>query len=102
MRDPLANVPAIGVVWYRSRDYPRILEIMADAHLLPRSYHAWRKQAEEAYAQRARSGVTLVRVYLDPQEFIAWCTSNGHEVDAQGRMAFAARHAMEEHTRRQE
>ncbi|MCW2406151.1 hypothetical protein M2336_002780 [Sphingobium sp. B1D7B] len=79
-----------GVAWYKRADYPRILEIVADPELLPATFDQWQELAEQLERQVARSGGRLIRVDLNPKKFIAWCAANGHNLDARGRMAFAA------------
>jgi hypothetical protein len=37
---------AVGLVWYRREDCPRILKIMVDAHKLPPTFEGWLKRAE--------------------------------------------------------
>lgn len=90
-------ISATGIFWYRnSRDYQRYLELLEDAHVLPASYSAWRKKAEEVFANELRSGKLAVKAEADPEEFLAWCRVNNHHLDAEGRIAFANLKAMVE------
>lgn len=87
-RDP--RFAGTGLAWYRRQDYPRILQIMADAELLPPTFDKWQGKAEKLEREIARKGGKPVRVQIDPDKFVAWCTAHGHDVDAAGRRAFAA------------
>lgn len=79
----------VGIPWYRRDDYPSILKVMADSHLLPRTFDEWEKLAEQAIRQFAtQAGV--YRVYIDPQQFVAWCAIRGLNVDAEARMKFVS------------
>lgn len=88
---------AVGIAWYERSDYSRILEIMDDAEKLPRTYDRWKQIAERGESQLRSAGHIVVRAVIKPDDFVAWCSRHGHEVDAKGRMAFAnveaARHA---------
>jgi hypothetical protein len=83
----------MGIAWFNREDYPRILAIMADSHVLPTTYEAWFYRAERAERDAKRSGITVVRAIIDPAAFVAWCTREGLNVDANARMTFAAEFA---------
>jgi hypothetical protein len=93
MLDP--RIRAAGISWFRKEDYPRILKMMIDSHVLPPTYSAWKKKAEAQESKWQADGVTIFRAIIDPDEFPAWCRSRGLNVDAKGRMAFASEFAME-------
>lgn len=78
-----------GIAWYREDDYPSVLRIMADGHLLPRTHREWQEKAERAEATAKAQGIRVVRAIIDPQEFPAWCRRHGLNVDAKGRTEFA-------------
>lgn len=83
-------IRAMGVAWYKPEDYPRILEVMEDAHLLPPTYEKWKYSAYKLESQAQRQGTVIIRAMIDPDEFVAWCASNNLKVDAQARMRFAS------------
>jgi hypothetical protein len=83
-------VAAIGVAWYRHEDYPQILKMMSDADLFPATYHAWRAQALDSEQMLERRGYKVVRVYIDPDRFPAWCFKRGLALDANARSQFAS------------
>lgn len=88
----MARVPTIGVgiPWYRRDDYPRILEIMADSHVLSPTYDEWEKRAHIAERDVIASGRTPYRAYIDPDKFRAWCVMRGRDVDGSSRIKFAS------------
>jgi hypothetical protein len=77
-----------GIAWYRRADYRRILEIMTDREKLPVTFDKWQSQAEHAERQLKAQGHFIIRVHIDPEDFVAWCAANGLDIDAKGRMAF--------------
>ena len=82
-------VRAVGIAWYHRQDYRRILDIMEDADILPASYDEWLKGAEAGERQLKRSGHTVVRAIIDPDEFPAWCRTRSLKIDAEGRVRWA-------------
>ena len=79
----------IGVSWYDREDYPRAREIMADAHVLPDTYEAWREKADGQEREAKATGLTVVRAVIKPEEFGAWCAARKLNVDAKARASFA-------------
>ena len=86
-----------AVVWYRREDYPRVLTIMEDAHLLPPTWEKWRYSADKVARQAQKSGVVVEKVYLHLDDFLAWCRARGLNVDAKARTAFANECAARKH-----
>lgn len=93
----MAQIPlrAVGIAWYRESDYPRILQIMDDAHTLSNTYRQWEKLAEKAERTAKAQNHVVVRAVIDPDTFPAWCTLRGLHVDSRARMAFANEFARE-------
>jgi hypothetical protein len=81
---------AIGIPWYRRDDYPAILALMADRELLPRTFDAWQKRAEEVVREHIPPSVRWHRAYIDPKKFGAWCMLRGLNIDAGARGQFAS------------
>ncbi|GJD52496.1 hypothetical protein OPKNFCMD_5262 [Methylobacterium crusticola] len=80
---------SVGMPWYRAQDYSRLLEVMEDADRLPGSHEAWRLSAEQVEGEVKRSGVAVVRVVIEPDGFVAWCTAHGLRANAASRARFA-------------
>ncbi len=86
MSEPLR---VAGMVWYRLENYEDCMAVMADRHLLPKTFASWRMQAEQAEKKFRREGWTTTRVYIEAAEFVAWCKARGLNVDAAARTEFA-------------
>jgi uncharacterized membrane protein len=85
---PIA-IKTVAVAWYARKNYPRVLKFMEDAHLLPSSYDQWRARAERLVRQTEASGVRVIKVDVDPEEFVAWAKARGLKADANARVEFA-------------
>ncbi len=87
-------VRAIGIPWYRADDYPRVLAIMKDAHLLLRTHREWQQKAERVERQHQAMGGIVYRAVIDPDQFPGCCAVRGLDVDAQARKRYASEFAM--------
>jgi hypothetical protein len=81
---------AVGVVWYREADWPRLRAQLADADKLPDTYPEWLASAEALLAQLRRDRIPAESVPLDPDTFSAWCAARGLALDAQARSQYAS------------
>ncbi len=78
----------IGIPWYRRRDYPEILSIMADGGHLPPSYDRWRVGAEYLEERVRANGRETVRYVIEPKAFRRWCAAQRFAANAQARLVF--------------
>ena len=85
----MASTPRIGIPWYRRRDYPEVLKIMADRDQFPATYHGWKQLAKDAETRARAKGFLAVRAVIDPASFPAWCAERGVAVGPAGRAAWA-------------
>ena len=74
---PDHGLRAVGVVWYREADWPRLRAQFADADKLPDTYPEWLASAEALLAQLRRDRIPAESVPLDPDTFSAWCAARG-------------------------
>ena len=81
---------AVGVVWYREADWPRLRALLADADKLPDTYAEWLASAEGLLVQLRQDGIAAEKVPLDPDVFSAWCAAQGLALDAQARSRYAS------------
>jgi hypothetical protein len=89
------TVRGAGMVWYRSGDYSRILEIMSDADKLSPTFEQWRVSAERGEREMKSKGFLIVRAMIDPEEFATRCAARGIHPDAKARTEFAAEFAQQ-------
>lgn len=90
------TVRAMGMPWYRAEDFPRILEIMDDAHKLHATHEQWRTAAELGEREMQRKGLIVIRAIIDPDAFTEWCREKGMKLDAKARGLYASWVAMRE------
>jgi hypothetical protein len=78
----------IYVAWYREEDYPRILRIMEDRHLMMASFSKWLAAAEKFEKSSKGQGFDVVRVIIDPVRFVAWCRKHSLSCNARARVKY--------------
>ncbi len=88
----------MAIPWYSEQDYREVLELMPDAHLLPRTYESWQIQAERLEQRLRSEGKTPYRAVLVPSVFAAWCKARGLDINANARTQFASFIAAQMHT----
>lgn len=83
-------IKAAGICWFTPENYPRVLAVMADCHVLPANFHKWLKQAESAEQRFTAQGWRVHRIDCDPDAFLAWCTARNIDASAQARLTFGS------------
>ena len=86
MPDPLPR--KAGLPWYEREDYPQILALVEDPHILAPVYDQWLAAARNNEQEAVRAGVTVVRVPIKPEVFNNWCNERGLAPDSRARMRF--------------
>jgi hypothetical protein len=59
--------------WYRREEYALMREILNDGDTLPLTFDEWEKNAESERAVANRDGVSIIPVFLGPDEFFSFC-----------------------------
>ena len=59
--------------WYRREDYALVREIMDDGDALRLTFDEWEKNAESERGAAKREGVSIIPVFVDPDEFFTFC-----------------------------
>ena len=78
-----------AMVWYKKEDWDTLMELFPDSHLLPPSYTDWLGRAEEMVKQVEGSGDVVMKVFIDPETFPAWCKEQGREMNSEARAELA-------------
>ena len=81
------NLKGLAVAWLREEDWPRWLSI--DSDFQP-DYQHWLRRIEAALKEQETRGHRVVKVTIDPDEFLKWSRINGGKVNSQARAGFAA------------
>lgn len=78
-----------AMVWYKAEDWDRLMGLFSDSHLLPPNYADWLGRAEEMVQQVEKTGDVVVKVFIDPETFPAWCKAQGREMNSDARAELA-------------
>ena len=91
------TAPSIqAMVWYKKEDWDTLMDLFPDSHLLPPSYENWLGRAEEMKTQVEASGDVVIKVFIDPETFPAWCKEQGKEMDSESRAELAIQVAQQQ------
>jgi hypothetical protein len=76
----MARMP-IPQPWFRTpEDYEAIRHLVTDEPQLFDTFEEWLDAADKRFEKFIAKGITVKKVFVDPQEFTAWCsaTNVGH------------------------
>ncbi len=95
--DSEMQAPSIqAMVWYKEEDWDTLIGLFSDSHLLPASYSEWLKKSEEMVKKVRSSGDVVMKVFIDPLTFPAWCQEKGKAMDKHARTELAIEVATEQ------
>lgn len=83
----MAEPVTVFIAWLASADWRRWRALSAKT-LQPR-FKDWLEAAQRLEQSQQRQGFTVVRVALDPEQFVAWCRETGVEPGSKARGEFA-------------
>ena len=61
--------PVTALPWYDRRDYPVLLKLFSDPHMLPADYDAWLNRTEQTESQLQKAGFAVARIWIRPVPF---------------------------------
>ena len=79
---------ATGIVWFQPENYGRMAAMFEDHFGIDSTYEEWLYAAESRRQSLERSGVKVLCVELDPDEFPVWCKAMGMRLDSESRRAY--------------
>lgn len=92
------GVRAAGIAWMRKEDYAALIRIFEDGHMFD-SWEQWNERAEVLEKRLQEEGIVVLRAYLDPATFPAWCRARDIEPGREARVRFGEEFAAERHGR---
>ena len=89
----------IGVTWYRAEQWDRLREISADKETFATTYEAslvdWEKKIQQLEAQ----GMRPMKVEVDMEALLIWCTTQGLAITPETRTQFMM-HIFRDHVKK--
>jgi hypothetical protein len=87
--DDLMKISVVGVPWYRKGDYAQLRALFTDGGRLHETYAGWFAAARATEAHLVAQGHRIVRVEIEPEEFVMWCSAHDVAPNAEARMRYA-------------
>ncbi len=85
-----ARQPKIrAMVWYKEEHWDELLNIFDDTDQLPRSFADWSVRAEEKKDEVEAMGDQVIKVFIDPETFPAWCEKKELPMNSEARAQLA-------------
>jgi hypothetical protein len=78
----------MGVTWYRPDQWERLREIVEDKENFDKTYEESRLDSENQIKQLESQGLRPVKVEVDVEEMIKWCSDQGLSVTPETRTKF--------------
>jgi hypothetical protein len=78
----------MGVTWYRSEQWERLREISEDKDNFDKTYEESRLDSENQVKQLEAQGIRPVKVEVDVEEMLTWCSAQGLAVTPETRTKF--------------
>jgi len=83
-----ASPSVVALPWYARGDYPALLKLFSDPHLLPATHDAWLERAERIEWQFQKAGFGVSKTWIRPIPFAAWCDERNISPDQVARLIF--------------
>jgi hypothetical protein len=83
------RLKATGIAWYKPEDYDRLRQLFSDGENLPGTYAEWLSKAQNLFDQLVDEGLTVEKVYINPDTFPGWCAVRGLDINSKARVRFA-------------
>lgn len=87
--DDRMKISVVGVPWYSKGAYARLRASFADGARLHETYAGWSAAARAAEAHLVAQGHRVVRVEIEPEEFMSWCSARNVAPNAEARIRYA-------------
>jgi len=81
------KMQGLGVAWFREDDFPRWRSI--DPNFQPDHQH-WLQRMEEVFTRYQAASLPVIRVIIEPNQFLEWSRANDAGVGTEARAAFVA------------
>ncbi len=81
---------AVAVCWYSPAAWVRLKGAVPDPERLAESHARWLEMVNSVCADLADTGVEVLRIEVDPDELLTWCSEQGRPADAAARAYFTA------------
>ncbi|MDH4188419.1 MAG: hypothetical protein OEV08_15630 [Nitrospira sp.] len=85
----------LGVGWYRPEQWALLLAHSADCDELEASHAEWLASAEPTLDRIRAIGQNPIKIDIDVEEMIAWCSAKGMPLDGKARSQFIAEKTMQ-------
>jgi hypothetical protein len=87
---PEEQQSVFGIGFYRRDQWTRLLETAGDRKKLEDTYDEWKSNLIKSVKNTRACGMTPLKVDIDVEELLTWCTGRGFKNTGENRVEFIA------------
>lgn len=80
------QITVAGIAWYKKEQWNKLVSVCED-NLSP-TYESWLEGAEKAFDRKIPNIARVIKVEVDVDDLISWCSSKGLNIDGKARTSF--------------
>lgn len=80
----------IGIAWFDRDQWQRLAEVVPDRNELDETFEEWERSARKAIKNFERNGQSIVKVPINVDELVTWCTLRGKVPNGESRAAYVS------------
>jgi hypothetical protein len=84
----VARMPIPQPWFHTPEDYEAIRHLVTDESQLFDTFEEWLNAANERFEKFIAKGIAVKKVFVDPQEFTAWCSATNSDYNRASFLAF--------------
>jgi uncharacterized membrane protein len=85
---PAKGAAVMGVAWYRPEQWKLLRKVSADVEDLEETHSEWMAEANKTLTILKEEDVCFVKVDVDVEELVKWCSEKGVKIDGAARSEF--------------
>ena len=93
---PAKENTTLALAWYRPDQWTLLHAVSTDSEQLEEQYAEWLEYAEQEFKKLQSEGFRVVKLDVDVNDIIRWCTEQGRPLDGNARAEYATRKLREQ------
>ena len=78
----------MGIAWYQQDQWELLKKVSIDSDIIEDTYKDWQKNAKKLIKDMKRSGIDPIRVNLDVNKLIKWCSDKKKPLNSASRSEY--------------
>lgn len=78
----------VNVCWYKKEEWKKMKSVCADSYKLEDTFEEWEQMVTNTLHEMKKAGLIGKKVYINTDDFVAWCAIYNLPLDAASRSRF--------------